>query len=155
MGYAVAVRIVCRVLTTMSIPSSPGPSTYSVDLPSNANDTAAILPGAFYSSISRSHTLSSGVSSLEPTSTPISNKMSGQTYAATVLLGQDANVLPAHETSGLFLGPMPPNQFLLKFLHVDQLGACPEAKGVFSKVLRAQTEVQMYEPFVSDICTYI
>jgi hypothetical protein len=61
-----------------------------------------------------------------------------------------ANYRLALETSGLFLGPMPPEQFLDKFLPRSQdAPSCPDCKGGFASVNSKGKEVNMYAPFVS------
>jgi hypothetical protein len=61
-----------------------------------------------------------------------------------------ANYRLALETSGLFLGPMPPEQFLDKFLPISQDAPnYPDCRGAFANVESKGKEVNMYAPFVS------
>ena len=86
-----------------------------------------------------------------PTSTPISNKTSGgYTYASETHNRDSANYCLAQETSGLFLGAMPPTKFLDKFLPICQdTKVWTHSRGAFTSVLSAEQEVNMYAPFVS------
>jgi len=60
-----------------------------------------------------------------------------------------ANYRLALETSGLFLGAMPPTQFLDTFLPISQdAPKCPNWEGAFASVGSAGKEVDMYAPFV-------
>jgi hypothetical protein len=63
-----------------------------------------------------------------------------------------ANERLAQETSGLFLGAMPPDQFLHDFLPlVQDAPECRESTGPFKEVVSGTPgeEVPMYESFVS------
>jgi hypothetical protein len=61
-----------------------------------------------------------------------------------------ANYRLALETSGLFLGAMPPQQFLDEFLPISQdAPGCPNSTGAFASVGSTKKEVNMYAPFVS------
>ena len=85
--------------------------------------------------------------------TPIS---SGNSYASETVESNSANRRLAHETSGLFLGAMPPQQFLDSFLPIgSDTPQCPNSEGAFASVLSAKIENDMYMPFVSRVlCTY-
>jgi len=82
---------------------------------------------------------------------PISNKTSGSyNYASEIRDRQSADYRLAQETSGRFLGAMPPMKFLDKFLLTSQdTPKCPDAKGAFASVLSTEKKVNMYPPFVS------
>jgi hypothetical protein len=56
----------------------------------------------------------------------------------------------AQEASGLFLGAMPPEEFLDKFLPVSQdAPKCPNSRGTFANVVSAENEFDRYAAFVS------
>jgi hypothetical protein len=86
-----------------------------------------------------------------PTSTPISNKTSGNNrYASETHDRVSANYHLAQETSGYFLGMMPPTKFLDMLLPIPQdTQQYPESMGGFKNVLEGSKEVNMYTPFVS------
>ena len=90
--------------------------------------------------------------------TPISSKTSGNSYASETVERKSANLRLAHETSGLFLGAMPPQQFLERFLPIgSDTPQCPNSEGAFASVLSANIGNDMYMPFVSRVlcfCTY-
>jgi hypothetical protein len=110
-----------------------------------------ILPSVFYSqSATRNRPVTPPQNASIPTSTPISNKTSGNhSYASGTHDRDSANYRLAQETSGYFLGAMPPRQFLKNFLATDEgTPVCPDSEGAFESVLRAKKEVDMYAPFV-------
>ena len=111
----------------------------------------AIPPSTFYSTPAEKRPVTPPQNASKPTSTPISNKTSGSyTYASEIHDRDSANYRLALETSGLFLGAMPPQQFLDKFLPISaNAPKCPDSKGAFASVERIGREVYMYEPFVS------
>jgi hypothetical protein len=118
--------------------------------PINTAPNTAISPSVFYSH-TRPVTPPQNSTS-NPISTPISNKTSGNHKHASETHDRDsANLRLAEETTGLFLGAMPPQSFLDKFLPISPGTSCPKAKGAFKKVLSADRELQMYKPFVSMI----
>src|SRR6188768_1828822 len=83
-----------------------------------------------------------------PSSTPVVHKQSGtHTFISKGHLRSSLNVQLANETIGHFLGPMPPTKFLNKFL--PAAAGCPSADNAFSELHKAQSEIQMYTPFVS------
>jgi hypothetical protein len=85
------------------------------------------------------------------TSTPISNKISGsQPYSSTVPnQDKEFRLRLAEETKGLFIGPMPYQIFLDRFLpHASDSEPCPAAEGIFSQVAKKRNEAEMYKPFV-------
>jgi hypothetical protein len=140
-------------------PSSTGPPSTSsspvnpdlLSLPTSTD--GAIPPSTFYSTSARNRPVTPPPQVFNPTSTPISNKTSGNyTYASEIHDRDSANYRLALETSGLFLGPMPPTQFMDKFLPVSQdAPKCPNSEGAFASVGSAEKEVNMYAPFVSMI----
>jgi hypothetical protein len=86
-------------------------------------------------------------------STPISNKISGShIYSSEKSNRQDDNRRLAEETKGLFLGAMPPSEFLDDFLPLFQdVPKRLDPKKAFAGVVkeRGGKEVVMYAPFVS------
>ena len=106
-------------------PSSPG----SPPIPSSSLDpnllspptSTPILPSVFYSQSTPNRPLTPPPNAFIPTSTPISNKTSGNhSYASETHDRDSANYRLAQETSGHFLGPMPPQIFLDMF-HINSL----------------------------------
>ncbi|KAF8958762.1 hypothetical protein BDZ97DRAFT_1634167, partial [Flammula alnicola] len=92
-----------------------------------------------------------------PTSTPISNKVSGShIYASQVLDRTKMNVALAKEMEGHFLGGCPPQQFLDKYLPwkagiTSQELRKDQLKGHFDAVASARSEPEMYQPFVESL----
>jgi hypothetical protein len=127
-------------------------STGSVDPSLLSPPTSTpIPPSAFYSrSATRNRPVTPPQNASIPTSTPISNKTSGNhSYASETHDRDSANYRLAQETSGYFLGAMPPRKFLKKFLATDEgTPGCPDSEGAFESVLSAKKEVDMYAPFV-------
>jgi len=88
-----------------------------------------------------------------PTSTPISNKVSGShIYASQVLDRTNMNVALAKEMEG-HLGGCPTQQFLDKYLPLkagikSQELRKNQLKGHFNAVASARSEFEMYQPFV-------
>ena len=86
-------------------------------------------------------------------STPISNKISGsRTYSSGTSNRQDDNRQLAEESRGLFLGAMPPSEFLDGFLPLSQdVPKLPDSSKAFARVVKETKgkEVAMYAPFVS------
>src|SRR5215471_3115318 len=83
--------------------------------------------------------------------TPISNKMAGsETYcSSTAKHDSETRFRLAEETQGLFLGPMPCQQFLDTFLPLaPNVGPRPAAEGVFGGVPFKKLEAHMIQPFV-------
>jgi hypothetical protein len=116
-----------------------------------------IPPSVFYShSATRNRPVTPPQNASILTSTPISNKISGNhSYASDTHDRDSANYRLAQETSGLFLGAMPPQQFLKKFLATDEgTPGCPDSEGAFESVLRAKKEVDMYAPFVRRVLSF-
>ena len=105
----------CSWNSVMS-PSSTGPSSVdpSLLLPPTSNP---IPPSVFYShSATRNRPVTPPQNASIPTSTPISNKTSGNhSYACGTHDRDSANYRLAQETSGYFLGAMPPPKILEKF----------------------------------------
>lgn len=138
--------------------SNPPPPVDTNLISPLANASNAIPPSVFYSH-RQSRTQSRPITppqnhqniSKTMSSTPISNKTSGSyTYASETHKRDFANFGLAHETSGLFLGPMPPQQFLNNFLPISQdTPKCPNSKEAFARVSAAKREIEMYDPFVS------
>ena len=133
---------------------SPSISSSSVNpdlLSSPTSSDSAIPPSAFYSTSARNRPVTPPQNAFIPNSTPISNKTSGSyTYASEIHDRDTANYRLALETSGLFLGPMPPKQFLDIFLPISQdAPECPNWRGTFASVGSTGKEVNMYAPFVS------
>ena len=141
-------------------PSSTGsPTSSSID-PNLLSPpiSATVLPSAFYSKSThtRSQPITSPPNASNPASTPISNKTSGNhSYASETHDRDSANYRLAQETSGLFLGSMPPQKFLKRFLPISQnTPECPDSKGAFAGVSSANKEVDMYPPFVSTVLCF-
>jgi hypothetical protein len=113
---------------------SPSISSSSVNpdlLSPPTSSDGAIPPSTFYSTSARKRPVTPPPKVLNPTSTPISNKTSGNyTYASEIHDRDSANYRLALETSGLFLGPMPPTQFLDKF-YLSRCPRVPELEGGF------------------------
>lgn len=133
---------------------SPSISSSSVNrdlLPQPTSSNSAVPPSTFYSTSARNQPVTPPQSASIPTSTPISNKISGShTYSSEIRDRDFANLRLAQETSGLFLGSMPPTQFLDKFLPLSQdASECPDSTGAFASVGSTKGEVNMYAPFVS------
>jgi hypothetical protein len=134
-------------------------STGSTLIPSSTIDPNLLLPpgsspvppSVFYSQSTPNRPVTPPPNASIPTSTPISNKTSGSyTYASETHNRDSANYHLAQETSGLFLGVMPPRKFLNKFLPISQdTQMCPDSKEAFKSVFRAEKEVDMYATFVS------
>jgi hypothetical protein len=145
-------------------PSSPG----SPPIPSSSLDpsllspptSTPIPPSVFYShSATRNRPVTPPQNASIPTSTPISNKTSGNhSYASETHDRDSANHRLAQETNGYFLGAMPPQKFLKRFLPISKgTPRCPNSDGAFTSVLSATKEVDMYTPFVSRVlrfCTH-
>ena len=82
----------------------------------------------------------------------VPNNATGQNYVSDHI-GRDENCqILSKEISGKILGPMPPSEFLNKFLPKStDLGAAPAFDRTSLKsMMGATTEVGMYKPFVSD-----
>ena len=110
-----------------------------------------IHPSVFYSQSTPNRPLTPPPNAFIPTSTPISNKTSGNhSYASETHDRDSANYRLAQESSGYFLGAMPPQQFLNRFLPTSKgTPECPNSEGAFKSVSSAGKEVDMYTPFVS------
>ena len=126
--------------------------------PSSANPeclssltSAGIPPSTFYSTSPGNRPVTPPQIAPNSTSTPIANKISGSyTYASGTHYRDSVNYRLALETSGLFLGAMPPKQFLDEFLPLSQdAPKCPDSRTAFAEVGSAGKEVDMYGPFVS------
>ena len=119
--------------------------------PTSSN--SAILPSSFYATSARNRPVTPPPIASNPTSTPVSKKTSGSyTYASETHDRESANYRLALETSGLFLGAMPLQEFLGKFLPISQdAPKCPTSTGAFASVGGKKKEVNMYAPFVSMI----
>jgi hypothetical protein len=135
--------------------SNPGPplipsSSVNPTLLSPPTSTP-IPPSVFYSQSTPNRPVTPPQNASIPTSTPISNKTSGNhSYASETHDRDSANYRLAQETSGYFLGAMPPQQFLNRFLPTSKgTPECPNSEGAFTSVLSAGKEVDMYTPFVS------
>src|ERR1700691_2624628 len=144
-------------------PSSTGSPTSSSIYPNLLSPpiSATILPSAFYSQSThtKSRPITPPPNASNPAGTPISNKTSGNhSYASETHDRDSANYRLAQETSGLFLGSMPPKNFLKRFFPIDQnTPECPDSKEAFAGVSSAKKEVDMYNPFVCgspSFCTY-
>jgi hypothetical protein len=64
-----------------------------------------------------------------------------------------ANYRLSLETSGLFLGAMPPKQFLDKFL--QDAPKCPNSGRAFVNVWSTEKEVNMYASFVRMVLVFV
>jgi hypothetical protein len=83
-----------------------------------------------------------------PTPT-VPNNATGQNYVSDHI-GRDENYqILSKEISGKVLGPMPPQEFLKKFLPVAEPAASVINLTQLQTMTDANTEVAMYEPFVS------
>jgi len=168
-SFVVAVDKVDRTwLCSCNFVMSDHPSPIgSPRIPSSSVDSnllspptsSAVPPQAFYSQSTPNRPLTPPPNASIPTSTPISNKTSGNHSFASETHDRDsANNRLAQETSGSFLGAMPPEQFLKEFLPTGQdTPECPNSKGAFASVSNSKKEVDMYTPFVRRVlrfCTY-
>ena len=80
-----------------------------------------VPPSVFYSQSTPNRPVTPPPNASIPTSTPISNKTSGNHSFASETHDRDsANYRLAQETGGLFLGAMPPKAFLKEFLPTGQ-----------------------------------
>jgi hypothetical protein len=133
--------------------STGSTSSVNPDLRSPPSSNSAVPPSVFYSTSAHNRPATPPPRASNPTSTPVSNKTSGSyTYASEIHDRDSANYRLALETSGLFLGAMPPKQFLDKFLPISQdAPKCPTSTGAFASVGGKKKEVNMYTPFVSMI----
>ena len=118
-----------------------------------------IPPSVFYSQSTPNRLVTPPPNAYISTSTPISNKTSGNHSFASETHDRDsANYRLAQETSGSFLGAMPPEQFLKEFLPTGQdTPECPNSEGAFASLSSSNKEVDMYTPFVRRVlrfCTY-
>jgi hypothetical protein len=113
--------------------------------------SSPVPPSVFYSQSTPNRPVTPPPNASIPASTPISNKTSGSyTYASEIHNRDSANYHLAQETSGLFLGAMPPTKFLNKFLPISpDTQTCPDSREAFKSVFTAEKEVNMYAPFVS------
>jgi hypothetical protein len=156
-------RVAVFCTSIMSNPLSTG----SAPIPSSSVDpnllspptSTPIPPSVFYSQSTPNRPVTPPQNASIPTSTPISNKTSGNhNYASETHDRDSANHRLAQETSGHFLGAMPPQRFLDMFLPIGQdTPECPNSDGAFTGVLSATKEVDMYTPFVSRVlcfCTH-
>jgi hypothetical protein len=85
-------------------------------------------------------------------STPISNKAAGHhTYSSQVVPHDVHNERLAQEMEMLFVGPMPPKDFLKILLNVDHDTDKPIDLSPFQKVSGAQDEPEMHQQFVSSL----
>ena len=116
-----------------------------------------VPPSVFYSQSTPNRPITPPPNASIPTSTPISNKTSGSyTYASETHNRDSANYYLNQETSGLFLGTMPPTKFLDKFLLISQdTQTCLDSKEAFKSVSRAEKELNMYAPFVSLVLVFV
>jgi hypothetical protein len=137
------------VVIGWSSSSSVNPDLLSPHTCSNG----AVPPSAFYSMSARNRPITPPQNASNPTSTPITSETSGRYMCASETRDScrdSANYRLALETSGLFLGAMPPNQFLDEFLPISQdAPKCPNWTGAFTSVGSAGKEVDMYAQFVS------
>ena len=96
-----------------------------------------------------------------PNSTPILYKISeNHTYSSGLSTRQNENRQLADEAKGLFLGAMPPREFLNDFLPLpvsQNVSKCPDSKNAFVKVIKKKRgkEDIMYYPFVSMVPVFI
>jgi len=141
-------------------PGCPPIPLSSVDPSLLSPPTNTPVPSSvFYSQSTRNRPVTPPPNASIPTSTPISNKTSGNhSYASEPRDRDSANFRLAQEISGHFLGAMPPKKFLDMFLPVgENTPECPNSKGAFTSVSKANKEVDMYTPLVSKVlrfCTY-
>ena len=116
-------------------PPIPGPSS-SLDSNLLSPPTSTPIPtSVFYSQLTPNHPLTPPPNAFISTSTPISNKTSGNhSYTSETHDRDSANYCLAQETSGYFLGMMPPWKFLKKFLAIDE--------GTYSRVFGLRRSFQ-------------
>jgi hypothetical protein len=138
-------------LSSPGSPPIPSSSPYP-NLLSPPSSTP-IPPSVFYSQSTPNRPATPPQNASIPTSTPISNKTSGNhSYASETHDRESANYRLAQETSGYFLSAMPPSKFLDMFLPIRQgTTPCPNPEGAFTSVSGASKEVDMYTPFVSRV----
>jgi hypothetical protein len=131
--------------------SSSSVNTDLLSPPTGSSNSAAIPPSSFYATSARNRPVTPTPKASNPTSTPVSKKTSGShTYASEIHDRESANYRLALETSGLFLGAMPVQRFLDKFLPMCQdTPECPTSTGAFASVGGKKKEINMYAPFVS------
>jgi len=144
----------------LSSPGSPPISSFSAypNLLSPPTSTP-VPPSVFYSQSTPNRPVTPPQNVSIPTSTPISNKTSGNhSYASETHDRDSANYRLAQETSGYFLGAMPPQQYLNRFLPTRKgTPECPNSEGAFTSVSSAGKEVDVYTSFVSRVlrfCTH-
>jgi hypothetical protein len=138
----------------MSDHPSSGTGSSSVDPSLLSPPTSTpIPPSVFYSQSTPNRPVTPPQNASIPTSTPISNKTSGNHSFASETHDRDsANYRLAQETSGYFLGAMPPQKFLDMFLPMaHDTPECPDSQRAFTSVSSAGKEVDMYTPFVSRV----
>jgi hypothetical protein len=131
----------------------------SSSLDPNLLYTGGAVPSVFYSQSTPNRPVTPPSNVSIPTSTLISNKTSGNhSYASETHDRDSCNYRLAKETSGSFLGTMPPQQFLERFLRISWgTPQCSNWKGAFASVLSMNKEVDMYIPFISRMlcfCTH-
>jgi hypothetical protein len=120
-------------------------------MPKSQRPSGSIPPAGFYASQSTRTPSPPLIPLTPPTSTPISNKVSGsQPYSSSVHTQDDESRRRlAQETEGLFLGPMPCSKFLEQFLPLaSDARTYPKSKGAFDSVASQASERAMYKPFV-------
>jgi hypothetical protein len=112
--------------------------------------SSPILPSVFYLQLTPNCPVTPPSNMSILTSTPISNKTSGNHSFASETHDRDsANYCLTRETSGSFLSAMPPEEFLKEFLPTSQDTAeCPNSKGAFVSILSTMKELDMYTPFI-------
>jgi len=113
--------------------------------------TGPVVPERFYAKIPKTpRNKKSPSAQPKSNSTPISNKAaSHHTYSSQVVPHDVHNERLAQEMEMLFVGPMPPKDFLKILLNVDHDTDKPIDLGPFQKVSGAQDEPEMHQQFVS------
>ena len=110
-----------------------------------------VPPEIFYAKIPKTprNTKSPSAQPQKSNSTPISNKAaSHHTYSSQVVPHDVHNERLAEEMEMLFVGPMPPKDFLKILLSVDHDTDKPIDLNPFQKVSGAGNESEMHQQFV-------
>ena len=150
-GCVAVISISCQITHPTGSPPIPSSSVDSNLLSPPAS--SPVPPSVFYSQSTPNRPVTQMRPSRFPTSTPISNKTSANhSYASETQDRYSANYHIAQETDGCFLGPMPPQQFLKRFLPIGKgTPQCQNWKGAFESVSSAGKEIDIYALFVSGI----
>ena len=126
-------------------------STSTMDPTVNSPPGLGPVPAdRFYSKLPKTPRNKSSSAPPKSNSTPISNKAaSHHTYSSEVVPHDTHNDRLAQEMEMLFVGPMPPKDFLKILLNVDHDTDKPIDISPFQKISGAGKEAGMHEKFVS------